>query len=72
MRNRMPDTTPEEIGAENPQDVGSVSTEHRFEPLSLCPDSSRRRYKKLEAKAKRGYAAAVKLKCIDCCAWYYP
>jgi len=42
-----------------------------FNPLGFCPKRYRKKYEKLGEKAKTSYANAVKLKCIDCCAWYY-
>lgn len=38
--------------------------------LSTCPHDQRSRYEKMAARAESGSrAAAMKLKCLECCAW---
>ena len=44
-----------------------------FDPLATMPsdlpESQKRYYAKLAEKAPTQYRSAVKLKCLECCAW---
>lgn len=42
-----------------------------YDPLGTCPPEQRDRYRKTAEKAASGsLAAIIKLKCLECCAWY--
>lgn len=40
--------------------------------LATCPEDKKKRYQKLADQALNGSrASAVKIKCLECCAWQY-
>lgn len=55
---------PEKI-PENAPESASPSAD----ALSTCPTERRKRYRRLAERARRQRAAAIQLKCLDCCAW---
>jgi len=41
-----------------------------YDPLATCPSSLREKYAPMAERARRGsLTAAVRLKCLECCAW---
>jgi hypothetical protein len=42
-----------------------------FKPLATCPEKIAPRYKILAGKCDKSFSSAIKMKCLDCCAWEY-
>jgi len=54
--------------AEVPE-MGTLRTQH--DPLGTCPPGRRSYYEKMATRATEGsLRACIKLKCLECCAWY--
>ena len=75
MRGRLGgDRGSDEIGAGEALQRAPGSTEREFSPLALMPAglpaSQERAWRRLAKVAGRQARAAIKLKCLDCAAWY--
>ena len=42
-----------------------------YAPLALAPERAKARYEKTASRAQQQPMAAIKLKCLGCCAWEY-
>lgn len=45
------------------------SEEDSRDPLSTCPAQKRSRYRRSAERSRRERGEAIRLKCLDCCAW---
>ena len=68
-----PVPSPKRIGPKGPLfRKGSKAQEVDFDPLATCPKKWRPRFEALARKSPKSLISAIKLKCIDCCAWERP